>query len=121
MQKLGAIIHQNRFLFGLLVVDILFFGLVSPDDHAALAIPAFVLLVITSWYICRGVMAYIGKITGVRRQIQRRLSIVLVATFALMIALQSVGQLTVRDVATLLPLVVIGYLYLSYVRSSSQQ
>ncbi len=54
------------------------------------------------------------KFYGLVIQQKRRLAASLTGLLACVLALQSVGELNIKDVVLLLPLIVVGYAYASY-------
>jgi len=112
-----AIIQKYRFYILLLLIDSLFFGQFSPNGSSFVIVPALVLLVLTVFVLLSAIMEYVAKIVTLKPKTKKRLTMITTACVTVILALQSTGQLTVRDVATLLPLVTILYFYLSYSRS----
>jgi len=111
------IIHHYRRYLLLIVVDGLFFGLISPSSSTFVIIPAFLLVILSVYALCTLVVAYIGKMFAVKPTNQKRIVGMITASSALVVALQSIGQLTVRDVVTIVPLILVLYLYSSYTKS----
>jgi hypothetical protein len=115
--KLVTFLHANRRYVALAMVDIAFFGLISPNSSAFVIIPAFILVVLSIFVILTLIVAYVGKMFVVKPKNQKRIVFMSTATLGIIIALQSIGQLTVRDVATIVPLILVLYLYMSYTKS----
>ncbi|MEO6513169.1 MAG: hypothetical protein ABIR37_00625 [Candidatus Saccharimonadales bacterium] len=115
--KTLAILHKYRRYVLLGVIDSAFFGLLSPNTSAFVIIPAFILIIVTIFAILTLIVTYIGKMFVVKPKNQKRIVIMLTATLGIIIALQSIGQLTVRDVVTIVPLILVLYLYMSYTKS----
>jgi len=101
----------------LVVADALFFSLTNPMKVASwLLIVGFGLAAISLYYCLRGavrVASWYGL--PVSRRYQRRVAEVAGILIGLL-ALQSIGQLSPRDVAVLLPLLLVAYLHSSYGR-----
>jgi len=100
----------------LLLADALLFGITDPHKVPSfMLIVAFLLFVASLYYfiraLIRGASWYV-----VKPAYPRRLASVLTVVVGLLIALQSIGELTGRDILVLLPLVILGYLYVSYGR-----
>jgi hypothetical protein len=100
-----------------LVIDIALFG--STD---ATKVPSFVVIVgflavvLTlglAWYGFFNVLSLYGL--RIRRKV--RFAAYMSALSGALIALQSIGELSKRDIVVLLPMVVLGYLYSIYARS----
>lgn len=107
--------HKLKALGALLGVDCLFYGLTNPAKASALIlILGFILLVINIFAAVTGVISLI-KWYGVSIGKQRlKIEIIITTILATLVALQSSGQLTSKDLVILLPLAAIGYFYLSY-------
>lgn len=110
-------IRSRPFLLtsGLIIIDSLFFGLTNPASVASLMlIVGFLLLMLTTYglvYNFQKILAVYSPWLGR----QRKLSVALTAGLGLIIALQSIGQLSARD-GLLIPLAVValyGYFSLS--------
>jgi len=101
----------------LLAADALFFSLTNPLKVASwLLIAGFGLAAATLYYFLRSavrVASWYGL--PVSRRQQRRVAEVAGILIGLL-ALQSIGQLSPRDVLVLLPLLLVTYLYSSYGR-----
>lgn len=98
------------------IADGLFFGVIDPEKAvSSLFIVAFLLLAISLYVIVLGIFD-IGTRYGLRVKHRKRVSLTLTGVCASLLALKSIGQLSVHDLAVLLPLVVLGYFYLSYNR-----
>ena len=102
----------------LLTLDGLFFGLTNPNSiPSALLIVGFILLALSLYSLlrlCFFVLAFY-RLTGGRKG--RRLALLLSISVSIAIALQSLGELTLRDAIVLTLLSTIAYAYLSYGRA----
>ena len=117
--KAISIARSYRRYIVLAVIDTVFFGTISPNASAMVIIPAFILVVVTIYAVLGLLVAYVGKMYTVKPKNQRRIVVVTTVTLSIIIALQSIGQLTIRDVATIVPLILVLYLYISYTKSRS--
>lgn len=98
----------------LLVVDAVVFGGSDPQKVPSMVlIVAFLLLTATFYFLARGLIKAAGWY-GIKTRHPGRLAAVITVVTAVIMALQSTGELTGRDILVLLPFVVIGYLYASY-------
>lgn len=104
-------------LYGLplLVTDAAFFGFTNPNKlPTGLLIVGFILLGFTLYLALRSVIAGLA-LYGIRTgSHNRRLAVMISLAIIIMVALQSIGELTLRDVVVLLLLNVIIYGYISY-------
>ena len=101
----------------LLLADCAFFVFSYPS-HLSL------ILMILGWVLI-GITVYMACLYGARLFLragliknQKRITLVLLSSVIyLVLVLQAVGQLSLRDIAALLPLMIIGYLYFKRVKS----
>lgn len=91
----------------------LFLALSNPDKLPVVAyIFPFVLLFLSLyslWHLVRGLKE---RYFTEKSKRHRHLDIVVCLSSVLLLVLQSIGQLSLRDVVTLVAIIVIGYLYL---------
>ena len=103
----------------LLLADGFFFALSDPHH---MPIPAMVLgwlLIAASTYLLFSVGSKLLKLAGLLKQ-EKRISVISLSGFVyLLVLLQAVGQLSLRDIAALVPLAIIGYLYFRRVKVQS--
>jgi len=105
----------------LLVVDLLFFGLIDPRNaYALVVVGGFVLLVATLYVIIDLLLILLERVITLRPMTRHRLHTATTMLLALLLAMQSIGQLTVKDMAAIVPLVVVAAFYLSYQRKQAQ-
>ena len=101
----------------LLLADCAFFVFSDPSHLSPI-------LMILGWGLI-GVTVYMACLYGARLSLragliknQKRITLVLLSSVIyLVLVLQAVGQLSLRDIAALLPLMIIGYLYFKRVKS----
>ena len=111
------ILLHSRFwlLLGLIIADILFFGLTRPDKLPSFAlIVGFLLLSATLYCLFRDLLvvaSWYGIPLGKHRF---RLAKVGAGLCSGLLALQSIGELGSRDVLVLLPFTLLAYVYFSY-------
>lgn len=116
-----AVLNRPSRLLGLVVVGLLFFMLTSPR-----AIPSVML--ITGFVVLAAILYCCSKLLLILTGLNRKMTmvtakgVVLVCVLlpVLLIVLQSIGQLTVRDILTLGGLVLVGIFYVSRVRLGGQ-
>jgi hypothetical protein len=110
--------HTKRKLFrlaALFIVDALFFSLVNPiQTHAVVIFIGFVLLVLTLYVLIDFLFALSERVIPFSHRTKRRMALATTLVLALLIAMQSIGQLTVKDVLAVIPLVVVLSIYFSY-------
>ena len=96
------------------LVDLLFFGLTDPSRvPSSYFIVAFILVAVTIYASAKG-FCQLLKWYGMPIKRQQRVALTFGGIASGLLALQSVGQLTTRDLAVLLPLAVLAYFYFSY-------
>lgn len=99
---------------GLLLVGGLLFGGTNASSVPAIIVGAgFILLSILFYYLAYGVIRLV-ELHGLPIKRKRRLATSLMGIFSSLVALQSIGELSPRDVLVLLPLVIVAYLYSFY-------
>jgi hypothetical protein len=113
--------HRKRGpIAALLVADLVVFAGTSPQKVPSIFLfLGFLLLVANFYVLLLGVLklvAWYGVSPGKYRKRFIRLS---AGVFSGLVALQSIGQLSNRDVLVVLPLLLLGYMYLSYGRELS--
>lgn len=116
---------KKTFVLYLLITvaaDGLFFGLTDPAKVGSVwLIVGFVLAVATIYWLARGFVALLGLYSKALRRQHRRLVRAFTLIGAVLVGLQSMGQLTFRDLAILVPMVLIGYFYISYSRAGQER
>lgn len=110
-----------KYATGLLVVDAVFFGISNPARVPSWAIMiAFGLFSLTIYSLVLALMKAASWYGLNFVQHRRRLALTVTGFFVGLAALQSINQLSVRDVAVLTPLALLGYLYVVYVRAPKE-
>lgn len=112
------IVSRSQFwrLTGLLVADSILFATTDPQEVPSLVlIVGFLLFTATAYCLIRAFLTALS-VYGVlpSSSHRRRLARVITGLFAGLVALQSIGQLSSRDVLVLLPLTIMAYLYVTY-------
>ncbi len=120
-QRLASILNHRSLAapLALLGVDIVFFSTTNPNRvPSALLIVGFLLVALSIYALLRLVLA-IGSVYGLPVQGRgRRPALFLGVCAAVMLALQSLGELSLRDVIVLALLGLIAYVYTGYGRDS---
>lgn len=123
MSHLTTLIKRLHFwrISGLLLVDGLLFGVTDPDTASSVVLIAgFLLFCATLYYLLDGVLM-LGALYGMPVRHKKRVLRSLTLVIGGVVALQSIGQLSSRDVMVLTPLSVLLYLYVAYVASGRQR
>lgn len=95
----------------MLIVDIAFFTRTDASKIAPfLLIVGILLLAATFYELIYGLLSF-ARLYGLPIRHKNRLAIYLSGILVLIVALQSIGGLTPRDILVLLPLTTIGYIY----------
>lgn len=102
-------------LLGLLgVLNIVLFALTDPLNSPVIIIMAgFVVASANVFVACYLLTGFLTLVVPRFRRYRRRVTVVATATGVVSLAMSSIGQLTWRDEAVILAIVLIGYLYLS--------
>ena len=99
----------------LLLVDSIFFGAINPRDTLAIVIVVgFALLVVTIYTIVDLLLVVAERVVRFKERTRHRILLSVTAVTGMLIAMQSIGQLTPRDVLAIVPLVLVGAFYVSY-------
>lgn len=109
-----AALRPYRHYLILLVVDSLFFGLFSPSQSSWLLLPGFALLIATIYGVFTLLVRLMGKFITIKAAMQKKITVFGTFVIGVILALQSLGQLTPKDIITVIPLLAVLYLYISY-------
>lgn len=123
MEKTVKYIKKRSVMYFAVVValDVAFFSSTDPGKVAApWLIVGYILAVATLYWLVRAFVAFLGLYSKVLRRQKQRLVKVLTLIGAVLLAMQSVGQLTFKDMSMIVPLSLIAYFYFSYGRSKSK-
>lgn len=102
----------------LILADCLFFGFVNPSVASSGVVIVGCLLLGASLYaLSRLLMQFAGVLLPIGVQPQRRLALCVALSVTIMLLLQSVGQLSWRDLFAIVPISIIGYAYWGYAAS----
>ncbi len=121
---MSKIVSRSHFwsLTGLLAADTILFTATDPQEvPSIILIVGFLLLTATLYYFVRALLAvarWYGLLPSDSHR--RRLARVITGLTAGLVALQSIGQLSIRDVLVLLPLTLLAYLYITYGRANKR-
>ena len=100
-------------------MDGLFFGYIDPRKAAApLLIVGFVLLSLSIYMIWQGFLKIFTQSGLPFRSAATKLTGVVTSLTMVVMALQSMGELTFRDLVVIVPLSLVAYFYLSYSRQN---
>jgi hypothetical protein len=114
MKRLTHFLHWR--LLALLGLDSLFFSWTNVTTIPAYMVGVgFLLLCATMYYGVYAVIS-ISRFYGIKVR-RKALTLHLTLVISGLIALQSVGQLSQRDIVVLLPLALIGYIYGAYAKA----
>jgi hypothetical protein len=123
MSHLTRLIRRIHFwrISGLLLADAVVFGATDPDETASfMLIVGYILLCITLYYLLDGLLS-LGKLYGVPLRHKKRFLRTATLVISGVVALQSIGQLSPRDIMVLVPLTTLLYLYVAYTRLARQR
>ena len=113
-------LHRLRFLGALAALDELFFCLASPRTGNAFVIILGCILLSLTIYTAALLVARVLERRGlVTTRTAHRLALLLASFVVFLILLQSIGQLSARDVLAAIPLALVLYLYITYTSDRS--
>jgi hypothetical protein len=102
-------------LGALFVFDALFFSMINPvQAYAVVIIVGYLLLIITLYVLIDFLLAVSERIIPFSPHTKRRIALATTLVLALLIAMQSIGQLTPKDVLAVVPLIIVLSVYFSY-------
>ena len=112
-------IFKSRLFLELLAVialDALFFGITDPNKVNSLwLIAGFIILGLSLYVVIKIVLVFLVKL-GFKIKNKRKLAIFIAGLICFLLALQSIGQLSFRDVLIIIPITVLLYVYLAFIR-----
>lgn len=112
--------RKSQYLLIIVVVDLLFFGLTDPSKvPSVLLVAGFVLLIATFYLAFSVVLEAIDGGDEVLPKRNRNIVPISTAVLAFVIAMQSIGQLSIRDLLAVIPLAVLFLIYSSYLTKKS--
>jgi hypothetical protein len=123
MSKLLSSIRIRHYLetIGLLALDIIFFTFTNTNtDPSYVIIIGFVLIFISAYLFFYYGLSFL-KLYGLPIRRKRRLATYLTVLVGALVALQSIGELTPKDVLVLVPIALIGYLYTGYAKPNRRK
>ena len=113
---------ETQRLAGLIIIDAIFFAATDPMAVASVfLIAAFCLAAATMYSALRVGITIVAWYGGKTPRNRHRLALGITGVICGLLALQTIGQLSGRDVLVLLPLSLVAYLYASYGRSPAEQ
>ena len=109
--------RKPSYLAALLILDIVFFGSINPRNaYALVVVLGFVLVVLTLYVVVDLLFVLVDRVISLRPMTRHRLHTSITMLGALLLAMQSIGQLTIKDMSAIVPLVLVAAFYLSYQR-----
>ncbi|HEY5152452.1 MAG TPA: hypothetical protein VII55_00600 [Candidatus Saccharimonadales bacterium] len=111
--------RQHAWKFAALIaMDGAMFGLTNTGNVPSIGLMAgFLLLALTFYCFVRGLLSF-ARLYGLSIRRKRRLALVVTGLASGVVALQSIGELNSRDILVVVPLMLIGYIYSSYGKST---
>ena len=112
-------IHKKRLTWQILtalIIDAFFFGLVNPNKVNSLyLIVGFILIGVTIYLLMQLLLIFFVRL-GFKVKNKRKIAIFVAVLLSLLLSLQSIGQLSVRDVVIIVPIAILLYIYTAYIR-----
>jgi hypothetical protein len=110
--------HRTRKLIRLVILfigDSLFFSLINPTNvYSVVLIIGFILLALTIYAMIDFLLQLADRIVPFRQYTKKRVALAVTLVLSLLIAMQSIGQLTSKDILATVPLVIVLSFYFSY-------
>lgn len=105
---------------GIFTLDALFFGFIDPRKASSpLLIVGFIMLSLTIYMCWRGFLRLFYRAGLPFRSIATKTTSLMTLLTVVVIGLQSMGELTFRDLAAIIPLSLVAYFYLTYGRQNT--
>ncbi|HEX7368519.1 MAG TPA: hypothetical protein VF261_02585 [Candidatus Saccharimonadales bacterium] len=102
-------------LLALVLADIFFFGYIDPvSAYAVVVILGFVLLVVNVYVLVSLVLSFLARLLPLGGGLRKRLKFAVTGFIGALVAMQSIGQLTLKDMFAIVPLLILLAFYLSY-------
>jgi hypothetical protein len=111
--------HRTRKLIRLIVLfigDGVFFSLINPVSvYSFVLVVGFALLALTMYALIDFFLALVERVVPFSSHTKKRIALASTLVLSLLIAMQSIGQLTSKDVLATIPLVIVLSFYFSYI------
>jgi Ca2+/Na+ antiporter len=99
----------------LIILDAGFFSLVDPRNSSSfMIIIGCILIGLTLYLVLRALTRLAGVFFTISDHTQRRFVIFITILLMFMLLMQSIGQLSLKDILAIVPLMIVLYLYLTY-------
>jgi len=109
--------HRYNWLILLGLVNLLYFSLLDPGANKSVVLfGGFLLLAADLYLLLRVVLFVLERLTGRQITLRRRMALLGTVVVIILLALQSIGQLSVRDALAVLGVGIIFVFYSSYFR-----
>ena len=100
----------------LIGIDGFFFGALNPNSSSSFIIITGCIVLAASLYVLSSAaISLLASVGIVRRASAKRLSVSLALFLAFIVLMQSIGQLSLRDVFALVPFACVLYFYSAYI------
>jgi Ca2+/Na+ antiporter len=104
------------------MIDVLFFGLINPTtSNSYVVILGCILIILTIYALVLIITRLAAIFIPVSAAVQKRFALFVSLLLAFMLLMQSIGQLSARDLIAILPLLVVLYIYLTYISKGRSQ
>jgi hypothetical protein len=111
-----------RIIVLLMMLDILFFGLVNPTtSNSYVVILGCILIILSTYALVLIVTRLVAIFIPVSVATQKRFTLFVSLLLVFILLMQSIGQLSTRDLIAILPLLAVLYIYLTYVAKDKPQ
>ena len=115
MRHITNVYPAIKFVIPLLVADIVFFSLVNPlSSNSFMIIIGCLLTALTIYIVLRALTRLLGVFISMSQPTQRRFAIFMTLLLMFLLLMQSIGQLSIRDILAIVPLMIVLYIYLTY-------
>lgn len=115
MRRITKIYPAIKVVIPLLAADIVFFSLINPlNSNSFMIIIGCLLTALTIYVVLRALTRLLAVFITMSQRTQRRFAIFTTLLLMFLLLMQSIGQLSLRDIIAIVPLMVVLYIYLTY-------
>jgi len=110
-----------QLILGLVLIDLIYFSNTSATQATPYIIFLGFLLIIATLYVLINAFMKLLSVYGLKLKQINKFSILMSIFLTSLLALQSIGELSIKDFLVLLPLTLIAYIYSSYGKKANRQ
>jgi ABC-type uncharacterized transport system permease subunit len=108
---------KNKYIYRLviiLILDALLFTLTNPHSVSPIILLLGFICCIATIYYTTHFLLFLLSFYGIKVTHARQLSVCMAGLGGFLLALQSIGELSLRDIVVIVPLILLVYLYITF-------